>query len=88
MPDAKNNAKMTGDTHLPDVESELPLQEDTTDGADGTPRERTPAGRGGDENRPSRGVHKAGVVKDQDAPTSDSDGDTSDSGEGSGPRKG
>ena len=89
MPDAKNNAKKTGDTHPPDVESELPLQEGTTGvGADGTPSERGQAGRGGDEKRRGRGVQKAGVGKDRDAPTSDSSGDTRDSGEGSGPRKG
>jgi hypothetical protein len=88
MPDAKNNAKMTGDTHLPDVESELPLQGGTTGvGADGTPSGRGHAGRG-KENRPGRGVHKAGVVKDRDAPASDSSGDTRASGEAPGPGKG
>src|SRR5687768_5329827 len=38
MPDPKDNAKMTGDTHLPDVESDMPFQESSTDavGLDGT----------------------------------------------------
>jgi hypothetical protein len=27
MPDAKNSVKMTGDTHLPDVESDLPVEQ-------------------------------------------------------------
>lgn len=87
MPDGKNNAKMTGDTHLPDVESELPLQEGTT----GVGDEGTPSGRGragGNQRRPGRGVHKAGVVKDRDAPTSDSDGDKRESGEVPRPGKG
>jgi hypothetical protein len=89
MPDAKNNAKKTGDTHPPDVESELPLREGTTGGgADDAASERGQASRGGDQNRPGRGVRKAGVVKDQDAPSSDSSGDARDPGESSGPRKG
>ena len=46
MPNAKDNAKATGDTHLPEIESEdLPLQEAHPQGA-GTPgtqdRERNP----------------------------------------------
>jgi hypothetical protein len=80
MPSPKDNAKMSGDTHLPDVESELPLQEGSTGvGADGTPR-----GRATDESqdqRPGRGIPKGGELKDRDAPTSDRYGDTRDSGE-------
>jgi len=61
MPDPKNNTKMTGDTHLPDTESEFDVEE------------ANPQNAG--ENR------KAGVLKDRDAPTSDSYDKTRDSGE-------
>jgi hypothetical protein len=90
MPDPKDNAKMTGDTHLPDVESDMPFQESSTDavGLDGTPRDRGQATERGDKPRPGRGAKKAGVLKDQDADTSDTDGNTRDSGEGSGPDRG
>jgi hypothetical protein len=79
MPDAKNNAKMTGDTHLPDVESDLPLQEGSGNplGAEGTP-----------SGRERRTVRKAGVLKDRDAETSDNDGNTRESGEDAGPGRG
>lgn len=71
MPDAKDNAKMTGDTHPPEVESDLPIEEGRSNaaGTTGTPR--------------GRGIKKAGRLKDKDDPTSDSDGDTPGSGEGS-----
>lgn len=88
MPDPKDNAKMTGDTHLPDVESDMPFQEGSTDdavGLDGTPRDRGQATERGDRPRPGRGANKAGVPKDRDADTSGSYGNTRDSGEGSGP---
>jgi hypothetical protein len=61
MPDPKNNTKMTGDTHLPDTESEFNTEE------------ANPQGAG--ENR------KGGVLKDREAQTSDSYGETRDSGE-------
>lgn len=81
MPGTKVNAKMTGDTHLPDVESDMTFQEDSTDavGLAGTPRDRGRATERGDQKRPGRGANKAGVLKDQDA---------DDSGEGSGPERG
>jgi hypothetical protein len=76
MPDAKNNAKLTGDTHLPDAESEdLSLQEasDNALGADGTPRDRGQATEKGFTDKPGRGVKHAGLLKDKDDETSDSD---------------
>lgn len=90
MPDPKDNAKMTGDTHLPDVESDMPLQESSNDavGLDGTPRDRGQATERGDQPRPGRGAKKAGVLKDQDANTSNTYGNTRDSGEGPGPDRG
>lgn len=71
MPDAKDNAKMTGDTHPPEVESDLPAEEGSANaaGTTGTPR--------------GRGIKKAGLLKDKDDQTSDSYGNTRDSGEGS-----
>lgn len=85
MPDPKDNAKMTGDTHLPDVETELPMQEGSTRGvgADGTPSDRGQNTERGAIDRPGRGARKAGVLKDKDADTSDSYGNTRDAGEAS-----
>ncbi|GEM_PF-1771865 len=81
MPDAKDNAKMTGDTHLPDVESDdLAVQEGTTGvGVEGTPSGR----RRPSDGHPGRGINKAGVLKDKGAEASDSIGNPQDSGEGS-----
>jgi len=64
MPNAKDNAKMTGDTHLPDVESDdLSAQEGTTGvGVEGTPGGR----RRPSDGRPGRGINKAGVLKEKD----------------------
>jgi hypothetical protein len=61
MPYAKDKAKMTGDTHLPDVESDM-YDEGSADaaGMDDTASER---GEATDQKRPARGVGKAGAVK-------------------------
>ena len=81
MPNAYNRAKMTGDTHLPDVESDLPLQESMNDSAGEETSDRgQAAGRSG-QSRPG-GSRQAGVQKDRDAKTSNSYGHTRDSGEG------
>lgn len=66
MPNAKDNAKATGDTHLPEVESEdLSQQESHSQGA-GAPgtqdRHRDAEGKGS----PPRGGRHAGLVKDDD----------------------
>jgi hypothetical protein len=84
MPDAKDNAKMTGDTHPPEVESDLPAEEGSSDeaGTKGTPRDRGKATERGAQGRPGRGIKKAGLPKDDDDQTS---GKTPDSGEGSDP---
>ena len=59
MPDPKDNAKLTGDTHLPDVESDLPVQGGSTGaGPQARPREKAGQAR--------RGVRKAGVLTDRD----------------------
>jgi hypothetical protein len=80
MPDPHNNAKMTGDIHPPDVESDLPLEEESPDaaGIGGTPRDRGKATERGAEGRPGRGIRKA---EDKDEEASDSYGGTRESGE-------
>jgi hypothetical protein len=52
MPNAKDNVKMSGDTHLPESESDLPLEEGSTAalGTDGKPSVRV--------------VKKAGLLRD------------------------
>ena len=59
MPDPKANAKLTGDTHLPDVESDLPVQGGST-GAGPQARTREQAAQA------RRGLRKAGVLTDRD----------------------
>lgn len=90
MPDAKNNAKASGDTHPPEVESDLPMQEGSegTLGADGTPSDRGRATESGLEGKPGRGINQAGFLKDKDDATSDSVGKTADSGEKPGTGRG
>ena len=83
MPDAKNNAKLTGDTHLPDVESDLPI-EGASDNAPGKANAAADRGRStelGQEGKAGRGQRHAGELKDKDAETSDTYGNTRDSGE-------
>ena len=58
MPDAKDNAKLTGDTHPPEVEEATPgLPDDAPRGADadGTERARGMARDLADEGRPGKG---------------------------------
>ena len=84
MPDPHDNAKMTGDLHPPEVESELPLEEGgsaDTPGAGGTASGRGKSSEEGREGRPGRGTKKAGVLKDKDDETSESHGTTHGSGE-------
>ena len=62
MPYAKDNAKMTGDTHLPDVESDI-FDEGSADaaGMDETPSDRGQATERDNQKRPARA--KAGTPK-------------------------
>ena len=82
MPNAYNRAKMTGDTHLPDVESDMPLQEsmNETAGAEETSGRGQAAERGG-QTRPGGSSRQGGGLKDRDAKTSNSYGHTRESGE-------
>jgi hypothetical protein len=83
MPDPHDNAKMSGDIHPPDVESDLPLEEESPDaaGVSGKARDRGKATERGAASRPGRGIRKAGALKDKDDETSDDSGNTRDSGE-------
>ena len=84
MPDPFDNAKMTGDTHPPEVESDLPLEEGSAPaaGTSGTSAGRGQgAGRG--ENLP-RGVKKAGLLKDDDGAAPGGDEAERESGRGTG----
>ena len=84
MPDPFNKAKMTGDTHPPEVESDLPLEEGTgdADGLGGTPTGRGRAEQPGRENKPPRGVKKAGVLRESEKPGGPGQGSTRESGHG------
>jgi hypothetical protein len=72
MPYPKDNAKMTGDTHLPDVESDMSFEESSGDPVwtDETPRDRGEATERGDQKRPDRGASKAGTTKGRKAKAS------------------
>jgi hypothetical protein len=57
MPNAKDNAKLTGDTHLPDID----------EGLEGGPDDASRAeGSNSDAGRPGRDENAAGFVKDKD----------------------
>ena len=60
MPYPKDNAKMTGDTHLPDVGSDM-FDEGSAEavGIDETPSDRGQATERGEQKRPARSVGKA-----------------------------
>ena len=71
MPDPKNNAKLTGDTHPPEVEDTVPGLADEM-GTEGTPRDSNRARANDmardmeDEARPGKGENQAGFLKDKD----------------------
>jgi len=64
MPNARDNAKGTGDVHPPEVEDMAPQADDTQDASsDGS------LGRDlQDERRAGKGINQAGYLKDKDAP--------------------
>ncbi|MBK0391825.1 hypothetical protein [Ramlibacter algicola] len=63
MANAKGHLKLTGDTHLPDAESDLAIEEGASSLAR-LARERTQPGR-------ANTVRRAGLLRDQDDATSD-----------------
>ncbi len=69
MPDAKDNAKMTGDTHPPEVEDiaqERPRGQPDTEGAHAGPGDSTLSRDLQDEGKTGKGVNQAGYLKDKD----------------------
>lgn len=86
MPDPFNKAKMTGDTHPPEVESDLPLEEGSAEaaGLSGTPRDRGQGMESGQQSKPTRGVKKAGLLRDHDGAQRQSPESDPASGRGSG----
>ncbi|MCD6078434.1 MAG: hypothetical protein K0R89_2372 [Ramlibacter sp.] len=64
MPHPKGNVKLSGDTHLPDVESDLAIEEGRT-GLEALAHERTQPGRAGGRAR------KAGLLVDPDLQTTE-----------------
>lgn len=86
MPDPFNKAKMTGDTHPPEVESDLPLEEGSAEavGLSGTPRDRGEGMESGRISKPTRGVKKAGLLQDHEGAQRQSPEDDPASGRGSG----
>jgi len=71
MPDPKNNAKLSGDTHPPEVED---MDDDSlegrarAEGADGAPADSSLSRDLQDEGRAGKGINQAGYLKDKDAP--------------------
>jgi hypothetical protein len=82
MPNPKDNTKMTGDTHLPDTESEFSVEEANAQAAgEAGTQHRGQSSERGNQGAAGRGGKKAGVLKDSDAPGNDSGGQSRDSGE-------
>jgi hypothetical protein len=72
MPDPKDNAKLTGDTHPPeleDVAQERPRGHPQTEGAYGREGDSPLARELEDEARAGKGENQAGSLKDKDAGT-------------------
>jgi hypothetical protein len=90
MPDPFNRAKMTGDTHPPEVEPDLPLEEGSPNapGISGTPTDRGKALERGAADRPGRATRKAGLLKDQEIEPGGGEGNTAESGGSSGGTEG
>jgi hypothetical protein len=82
MPNPKDNTKMTGDTHLPDTESEFSVEEANAQASGGTgAQHRGQSSERGNQGAAGRGGKKAGMLKDGDPQASDSSGQNGDSGE-------
>ena len=71
MPDPKDNAKLSGDTHPPEVEDDegrSPEGRPDAQGAHGTPPDKSLSRDLENEGRAGKGVNQAGYLKDKDAP--------------------
>ena len=71
MPDPKDNAKLSGDTHPPEVEGARggsPQGRPDAQGAEGTPPDASLSRDVENEGRAGKGINQAGDLKDKDAP--------------------
>jgi hypothetical protein len=71
MPDAKDNAKATGDTHPPELEDTRAgnaSSRPNAEAADGAPPDSSLGRDLEDEGRAGKGINQAGYLKDKDAP--------------------
>lgn len=70
MPDPKDNAKLSGDMHPPEVEDAGGSEQGRPDaqGAHGTPPDKSLSRDLENEGRAGKGINQAGYLKDKDAP--------------------
>ena len=71
MPDAKDNAKASGDVHPPEVEDRRGGSDagrPEAEGSDDTPPDGSLGRELQDEGRAGKGINQAGYLKDKDAP--------------------
>jgi hypothetical protein len=76
MPDPKDNAKLSGDTHPPEVEDAGGASREgraEAEGASGAPPDKSLSRDLENEGRAGKGVNQAGYLKDKDAPGADKD---------------
>lgn len=75
MPNAKDNAKLTGDTHLPDLDDgldeDLPEVTPEAAGSEGTARDTARSGDRAGESRPGKDINQPGFIKDKEVPGKD-----------------
>ncbi|MBK6007679.1 hypothetical protein JJB11_16385 [Ramlibacter ginsenosidimutans] len=75
MPNAKDNAKASGDVHLPEIEDEVgsPAGKPVAEGAEGGPPDAEFSRDVHGQGRVGKRVEEAGILKDKDAPGLGSD---------------
>jgi hypothetical protein len=80
MPDAKDNAKASGDVHPPELETpaqERPRGQPDQQGAFGSDKEAPLARELEDEGRAGKGENQAGYLTEKDAPGTGNEGSKS-----------
>lgn len=70
MPNAKDNAKASGDVHLPEIEDEVgsPAGKPVAEGAEGGPPDAESSSDVQDQGSVGKRGEEAGILKDKDAP--------------------
>ena len=70
MPDAKDNAKLSGDVHPPEVEDAAGSRQGRplAEGSDGSAPDSSLSRDLENEGRAGKGVNQAGYLKDKDVP--------------------